>query len=209
MDARRSYSLWPVPGRTERSRTAPWPNLSHWPRHKIEALKAVLKSATGALPLGAFENVRSLPYGHVAAALASLRRLGIASLMAATPSRPGELCIAVVLSRLAGLDSPNGSHVDGRARPAGRRARRPRVLPPWAGRARDGSHVVPREHRCRCPLGIALRGDGGRGVRPRPCESPGHHRRRRAWAVAGVRTPVDPLSTAQRRPARAYFFGLP
>lgn len=75
-------------------------NLSHWPRHKIEALKAVLKSATGSLPLGAFENIRSLPYGHVAAALGSLRRLGIDSLMAAKPSRPRELCIAMVLSRL-------------------------------------------------------------------------------------------------------------
>jgi hypothetical protein len=75
-------------------------NLSHWPRHKIEALRAVLKSATGTLPLDAFENVRSLPHGHVAAALGSLHRLGIDSLMAAKPSRPRELCIAMVLSRL-------------------------------------------------------------------------------------------------------------
>jgi len=75
-------------------------NLSHWPRHKVEALKAVLKDATGVLPLSSFENIRSLPYGHVAATLGSLRTLGVDSMIAPKRSRPRDLCVAMILGRL-------------------------------------------------------------------------------------------------------------
>jgi hypothetical protein len=44
-------------------------NLSHWPKAKIAALRAVLKDQTsvGGKLDDAFDVVRSLPHGHVAA----------------------------------------------------------------------------------------------------------------------------------------------
>ena len=52
-------------------------NLSHWPPAQIDALRPVLKGATASgLPLPqAFDILRSLPHGHVAAVLGTLRRL--------------------------------------------------------------------------------------------------------------------------------------
>ena len=72
-------------------------NLSHWPAHKIEALRAALRgdTAPAALEQG-FEIVRTLPHGHVAAVLGTLRRLGLDSLLATKRSRPRDLCEAMV-----------------------------------------------------------------------------------------------------------------
>lgn len=77
-------------------------NLSHWPRQKVEALKAVLKGATAnAWPLSeAFDVVRTLPHGHVAATLGSLRRLGLESILASKRSRQRDLCVAMIVGRL-------------------------------------------------------------------------------------------------------------
>lgn len=77
-------------------------NLSHWPRQKVEALKAVLKGATvSAVALNeAFDVVRSLPHGNVTATLGTLRRLGLEAMMASRPSRQRDLCVAMIVSRL-------------------------------------------------------------------------------------------------------------
>ena len=60
-------------------------NLSDWPMNKIEALRAVLRSEGGieVVPVGEapMDVVRSLPYGHVAAVLAAMRRLGMAEVV--------------------------------------------------------------------------------------------------------------------------------
>ncbi len=77
-------------------------NLSEWPTHKIEALKAVLRGtslATQALA-DAFEVVRSLPHGHVAAVVGTVRRLGLEALLAGHRSRQRELCLAMVAARV-------------------------------------------------------------------------------------------------------------
>lgn len=76
-------------------------NLSHWPAHKIEALRAVLKGDTtpAALEQG-FEIVRSLPHGHVAATLGSLRRLELDSILATKHCRARDLCVAMIVGRL-------------------------------------------------------------------------------------------------------------
>src|SRR5919201_5716037 len=52
-------------------------NISHWPPEQVAALREVLKGATAAGPADAFEILRSLPHGHVAAVIGSLRRLGL------------------------------------------------------------------------------------------------------------------------------------
>ena len=76
-------------------------NLSDWPSHKIEALRAVLKGATPHAPLkDAFEIIRSRPHGHVAAALGSLRRLGLDALIAPRKSRERELVCSMVVARI-------------------------------------------------------------------------------------------------------------
>jgi hypothetical protein len=76
-------------------------NLSHWPAHKVEALRAVLRgdSAAGTLEQG-LEIVRTLPHGHVAAVLGTLRRLGLHSIIASKPCRPRDLCEAMIVGRL-------------------------------------------------------------------------------------------------------------
>src|SRR3972149_6519748 len=76
-------------------------NLSDWPAAEIEALRAVLRGATNLAALeDAFEIVRSRPHGHVAAALGSLRRLKLDTLIAPKRSRERELCVAMILARI-------------------------------------------------------------------------------------------------------------
>ena len=76
-------------------------NLSHWPEHKIEALRAVLKGETARVSLeGAFEISRSLPHGHVAAVLGTLRRLGLEEVIAETPSRQRDLVVAMICAQV-------------------------------------------------------------------------------------------------------------
>jgi transposase len=78
-------------------------NLSGWPRPKVEALRAVLKGVTVGLGLpldGAFEIVRTLPHGHVAAALGTLRQLGLDAILATKRSRARDLCVAMIVGRL-------------------------------------------------------------------------------------------------------------
>ena len=53
-------------------------NLTNWPPHVVESLREVLRGGSAAGPLEeSFDVVRSRPHGHVAAALGTLRRLGL------------------------------------------------------------------------------------------------------------------------------------
>ncbi len=74
-------------------------NLTHLPRHKVEALRAVLKGEAFDA-CDAFEIVRSLPHGHVAACLGTLRGLGLVSILARKRSRRRDLCVAMIVGRL-------------------------------------------------------------------------------------------------------------
>ena len=63
-------------GRKVRKRTLA--NLSKWPPHLIEGLRTLLKGGTVLDRVeDSFEVVRSLPHGHVAAVLGTLRKLGL------------------------------------------------------------------------------------------------------------------------------------
>jgi hypothetical protein len=82
-------------------RTRTLTNLSHWPHQRIEAFRAFLKGASIGLPLSeAFDVVRTLPHGHVAATLGSLRRLELESILASKRSRERDLCVAMIVGRL-------------------------------------------------------------------------------------------------------------
>jgi Transposase DDE domain len=70
-------------------------NLSHWPPAQIEALRQVLKGHTklsSQLP-GAFQSVRSLPHGQVAAVLAMMRQLKLDQLLPDEPQRARVLAL--------------------------------------------------------------------------------------------------------------------
>src|SRR5215217_1237212 len=75
-------------------------NLSHLPEEAIAAIRAVLAGKTLLAADEAFEVSRSLPSGHVEAALAMAARLGLARLLDRRPSRERQLALAMVVQRV-------------------------------------------------------------------------------------------------------------
>jgi hypothetical protein len=82
-------------------------NLSSWPEAKVDALSRVLKGQP--LPAadlnGAFEITRSLPHGHVAAVLGTLRGVGLDELIGPGPSRHRDLVTAMAVAQVIAPDS--------------------------------------------------------------------------------------------------------
>jgi transposase len=79
-------------------------NLSDWPEGRVEALRCVLRGDAVA-PAGreALSIQRSLPHGHVAAALGTLRKLGLDRLLSQGGRQPKlevALCVAMIVARL-------------------------------------------------------------------------------------------------------------
>jgi transposase len=75
-------------------------NISHLPGELVELVRAGLRGEpVGVLGQG-FEIERSLPAGHVAAALMMARRLELARLLDRTPSRERDLCLAMICQRV-------------------------------------------------------------------------------------------------------------
>jgi hypothetical protein len=75
-------------------------NLSHLPVDAIDAIRRVLAGETLVNATEAFEIERSLPAGHVNAALAMARRLGLSRLLDRSPCRERDLCMAMILGRV-------------------------------------------------------------------------------------------------------------
>lgn len=85
-------------------------NLSGWPEEKVEALSRVLKGLPPKISLEtAFEIIRSLPHGHVAAVLGTLRSLGIEELIDPEPSRNRSLATAMIAARVIEPSSKLGT----------------------------------------------------------------------------------------------------
>jgi hypothetical protein len=75
-------------------------NLSHLPPEAIELIRGVLRGESY-VPAGeAFQIERSLPAGHVMAALSMARRLGLARLLDRSPGRERDLVMAMVCERV-------------------------------------------------------------------------------------------------------------
>ena len=77
-------------------------NLSDWPSERIELFRAVLRGDKLA-PIGSngFEIRRSLPHGHVLAALTTARRIGLDDLLPRrAPQRRRDLALALIVARL-------------------------------------------------------------------------------------------------------------
>ncbi len=75
-------------------------NLSHLPPAAIDAIRRVLAGETVMGADQAFEIERSLPAGHVTAALTMARRLGLAQLLDRSPCRERDLCVAMIVGRV-------------------------------------------------------------------------------------------------------------
>jgi transposase len=94
-------------------------NITHLGSRQIQALRMAL---SGSLPAAstslpeAFRITRSLPHGHVAAVLGSLRKLHLDSILDPVPSRERELVLAMIVARLiqpaSKLATARGLHAD-------------------------------------------------------------------------------------------------
>src|SRR3954447_24230164 len=71
-------------------------NLSHLPDEAIELVRGALAGRRYLDAETAFEIERSLPAGHVQAALVMARRLELAGLLDRSPSRERDLCLAMI-----------------------------------------------------------------------------------------------------------------
>ena len=84
-------------------------NLSHLPPEAIDAIRRVLRGETLMSVEDAFQIERSLPAGHVNAALAMASRLGLAKLLDPRASRARDLCMAMILARVIKPSSKLGT----------------------------------------------------------------------------------------------------
>src|SRR5262245_36713967 len=79
-------------------------NLSDWPAAQIEALRCVLRGeAMAPTNRDGLTLVRSLPHGHVAAVLGTLRKLGLDGVLSQggrQPARAVALCVAMITGRV-------------------------------------------------------------------------------------------------------------
>jgi transposase len=83
-------------------------NLSHLPPEAIDALRRALAGETLMSVDDAFEIERSLPAGHVMAALAMARRLQLAKLLDRSACRERDLCLAMIVERVIAPGSKLG-----------------------------------------------------------------------------------------------------
>jgi transposase len=76
-------------------------NLSDWPTAHVEGLRGVLKGGT-VIPAGqdAFSITRSLPHGHVAAALGTARKIGLDRVLGPDGNRCRDLVLAMLIGRI-------------------------------------------------------------------------------------------------------------
>ena len=76
-------------------------NLTNWPAHLIEGLRALLRDGS-VLPPGvdALTIRRSLPHGHIAAVLGTLRTIGLDRLLGPAGNRCRDLTLAMIVARL-------------------------------------------------------------------------------------------------------------
>jgi len=75
-------------------------NLSSWPPSQIDALRRVLKRESLVSPSDAFQILRSSPHGHVAAALGTLRRLGLEPILSRSRRPERDLTVAMIVARI-------------------------------------------------------------------------------------------------------------
>src|SRR5712692_5300195 len=74
-------------------------NLSQWPPERIDRLRILLSGKVDDPPRS-FEIIRSLPHGHVAAVIGTIRKLDLARLISRKDPNVAALCMAMIASRI-------------------------------------------------------------------------------------------------------------
>ena len=110
-------------------------NLSKLPTVAINALRRILRGERLVSPDDAFSCLRSLPHGHVAAVLATVRKLGLPALLARSPSRLRDLVLALLVARV----------IDAQSKLATARALTPESAVSTLGEMLDLGTVDPKE----------------------------------------------------------------
>ncbi len=80
-------------------------NLSDWPMHQVYTLRRLLRGETLVSPREAFIVEKSLPHGHVAAVLGTIRRIGLDTVIASRRSRRRDLVLAMIVEQILHHDS--------------------------------------------------------------------------------------------------------
>jgi transposase len=75
-------------------------NLTHWPENVVDALRRSLAGEKLVSVEELFDIERTEPYGHVESVLATIRRLGLDSMIASERSRQRDLVVAMIASRV-------------------------------------------------------------------------------------------------------------
>jgi hypothetical protein len=75
-------------------------NLSAWPPLQVDSLRRLLKGEAVVSPSDAFQIQRSIPHGHVAATLGTLRRLGLEAILSRSPRSERDLVVAMIVARI-------------------------------------------------------------------------------------------------------------
>lgn len=76
-------------------------NLTKWPPDLIEGLRSLLRGGTVVENLPeSFDIVRSLPHGHVAAVMGTLRRIGLDRVIGGRDTREHALAMAMIVARV-------------------------------------------------------------------------------------------------------------
>jgi len=88
---------WREGGKTRKRTLA---NLTHWPKHVVEALRLALDGESVARVEDLFTIKRSLPHGHVEAILKMMDHLGMASLVGSKRCRQRDLVLAMIAQRI-------------------------------------------------------------------------------------------------------------
>ena len=120
-------------GRRVKKRTLA--NLSKLPADAIDALRRILRGERLVSPDDAFTCLRSLPHGHVAVVLATVRKLGLAALLARSPGRLRDLVLALLVARV----------IDAQSKLATARALTPESAVSTLGEMLDLGTVDPKE----------------------------------------------------------------
>ena len=110
-------------------------NLSKLPDAAVDAVRRVLRGDRLVDPEKAFTCVRSLPHGHVAAVLGTLKQLGLHTLIARGASRARGLVLALITARV----------IDPRSKLATARALAPETAASTLGRMLELDDVDPQE----------------------------------------------------------------
>ena len=110
-------------------------NLSKLPTAAINALRRILRGERLVSPDDAFSCLRSLPHGHVAAVLATVRKLALPALLARSPGRVRDLVLALLVARV----------IDAQSKLATARALNPESAVSTLGEMLDLGTVDPKE----------------------------------------------------------------